>query len=147
VHYRIADETVVAFLRALKALAHQRLAEVEQVTSLYLTRRDEMEPVSLVELRRMLRNGGVTVLDVRPRAEYEAGHIPGALSVPVTELERRLEEIPRDKEVIAYCRGPYCVFSVDAVAQLRAHGFRARRADEGLPEWKAEGWRVAAART
>ena len=142
VHYRLADDTVFAFLRALKVLAHRRLAEVEQVASLYLTRRDALEAVSLVELRRMLREGSVTVLDVRPRGEYEAGHIPGALSIPVAELERRLGEIPKQDEVIAYCRGPYCVFSVEAVGILREHGYRARRADEGLPEWKAEGWPV-----
>jgi rhodanese-related sulfurtransferase/DNA-binding transcriptional ArsR family regulator len=142
VHYRLADDGVLTFLRALKSLAHRRLAEVEQVASLYLTRRDELEPVSLGDLRRMLREGGVTVLDVRPRPEYDAGHIPGALSIPAAELERRLEEVPRDAEVIAYCRGPYCVFSVEAVATLREHGYRARRADEGLPERKAEGWPV-----
>jgi rhodanese-related sulfurtransferase len=146
VHYRLADDTVFGFLRALKALAHRRLAEVEQVTSLYLTRRDEMEPVSLAELRRLIRDGSVTVLDVRPRAEYDAGHIPGALSVPLAELEKRLDEIPRESEVIAYCRGPYCVFSVEAVGVLRRRGYRARRADEGLPEWRAEGWPVAARR-
>jgi rhodanese-related sulfurtransferase/DNA-binding transcriptional ArsR family regulator len=144
VHYRLADESVLHLLRALKALAHARLAEVEQVTSLYLTRRDELEPVSLGELRQLLREGGVTLLDVRPRDEYEAAHIPGALSIPVPEIERRLSEIPKDHEVIAYCRGPYCVFSVEAVAILRGHGYRARRTDEGLPEWHAEGFPVAA---
>ena len=90
----------------------------------------------------MLRDGRVTVLDVRPSAEYRAGHIPEALSIPVAELERRLGEIPREDEVVAYCRGPYRVYSVEAVGILRRHGFRARRAAEGLPEWKAEGWPV-----
>jgi rhodanese-related sulfurtransferase len=142
VHYRLADDSVLTFLTALKALAQRRLAEVEQVASLYLTRRDELEPVSLPELRRMIREDGVTVLDVRPTGEYEAGHIPGAISIPVTELERRLEEIPLEGEVIAYCRGPYCVFAVEAVAVLRRHGYRARRADQGMPEWRAKGWPV-----
>lgn len=143
VHYRLADEGVFHFLRALESLAHSRLAEVEQVASLYLSRRDELEPVSLEELRRLLREGGVTVLDVRPRGEYEAAHIPGALSIPVAELARRLDEVPKDQEIIAYCRGPYCVFSVEAVGVLREHGYRARRTDEGLPEWRAEGLPVA----
>ena len=144
VHYRLADEAVLHLLRALKTLAHTRLAEVEQVTSLYLTRRDELEPVTLRELRELLSKGDVTLLDVRPRAEYDAGHIPGALSIPVAELDRRLDELPRHREVIAYCRGPYCVFSVEAVGTLRARGYRARRADEGLPEWQADGLPVAA---
>lgn len=143
VHYRLADEGVFHFLRALESLAHSRLAEVEHVASLYLSRRDELEPVSLEELRRLLREGGVTVLDVRPRGEYEAAHIPGALSIPVAELARRLDEVPKDQEIIAYCRGPYCVFSVEAVGVLREHGYRARRTDEGLPEWRAEGLPVA----
>jgi rhodanese-related sulfurtransferase len=142
VHYRLADDSVFAFLRSLKGLARRRLAEVEQVANLYLTSRDELEPVKLAHLRRMIREGGVTVVDVRPSAEYQAGHIPGAISIPVAELRRRLGEIPREDEVIAYCRGPYCVYSVEAVGILRRHGFRARRADEGLPEWKAEGWPV-----
>ncbi len=143
VHYRLADDGVFHLLRALKGLAHARLAEVEQVTSLFLTKRDALEPVSLPELRRLLRAGEVTVLDVRPRAEYEAAHIAGALSIPVAELKRRLVEIPKNREVIAYCRGPYCVYSVDAVGILREHGYRARRTDEGLPEWQAEGFPVA----
>ena len=144
VHYRLADDGVFHVLRALKGLAHARLAEVEQVTALYLTRRDELEPISLTELRRLIRAGGVTVLDVRPRSEYEASHIPGALSIPVSELKRRLGEIPKDHEVIAYCRGPYCVFSVEAVGILRKHGYQARRTDEGLPEWRADGFPVTA---
>jgi rhodanese-related sulfurtransferase len=139
VHYRLPDERVFHLLRALKELAHARLAEVEQVTSLFLTKRDALEPVSLPELRRLLRAGEVTVLDVRPRAEYEAAHIAGALSIPVAELKKRLGEVPKGREVIAYCRGRYCVYSVDAVGILREHGYRARRTDEGLPEWKAEG--------
>ena len=144
VHYRLADEGVFHLLRSLKTLAHARLAEVEQVVSLYLTRRDELEPVSLGELQRLMRDGGVTVLDVRPRGEYEAAHIPGALSIPLDELAHRLGEIPKGQEVIAYCRGPYCVFAVEAVGILRAHGYRARRTEEGLPEWQAEGFPVTA---
>lgn len=143
VHYRLAGDDVVDLLRALQSVARNRLAEVEQVTSLYLTRRDQLEPVGRDELRRLVREGLVTVLDTRPRAEYEAGHIPGALCVPVAELERRLSRIPRDQEVIAYCRGPYCVYSLEAVTLLRERGYRARRAEDGLPEWRRAGLPVA----
>ena len=143
VHYRPAGDDVVDLLRGLQSVARNRLAEVERVTSLYLTRRDQLEPVGRDELRRLVHEGLVTVLDARPRAEYEAGHIPGALSVPVAELERRLSEIPRDQEVIAYCRGPYCVYSLEAVTLLRERGYRARRAEDGLPEWRRDGLPVA----
>jgi len=144
VHYRLADDDVFHFLRDLQALARGRLAEVEQVATLYIDGRDELEPVTLAELRRRIRAGDVTVIDVRPEEEYRAGHIPGALSVPVAQLKRRLAEIPKKREVVAYCRGPYCVYSVEAVAVLRKHGYRARRADQGLPDWRASGLPVAA---
>lgn len=139
VFYRLADDDVFHFLRCLQTLGKHRLAEVERVAELYLTSRDEMEPVTVQELRGLMRDQKVTVLDVRPREEYEAGHIPGALSIPVKELGRRLGEIPKRREVIAYCRGPYCVFSVEAVGLLRKQGYRARRTEEGLPDWRAEG--------
>jgi rhodanese-related sulfurtransferase len=143
VRYRLADDDVFHFLRCLQTLGQNRLAEVETVTSLYLTSRDELEPVSLKTLRQLVRDAEVTVLDVRPREEYEAGHIPGALSIPVAELKRRIGELPKSKEVVAYCRGPYCVYSLDAVTLLRKRGYRARRADEGLPDWRAAGWAIA----
>jgi rhodanese-related sulfurtransferase len=139
VHYRLAGPDVFRFLRDLQALGRSRLAEVERVAELYVDGRDELEPVSLKELRRRMREGDVTVIDVRPEEEYRAGHIPGALSVPVAQLKRRLPEIPKGREVVAYCRGPYCVYSVEAVAILRRHGYQARRADEGLPDWRASG--------
>lgn len=137
VYYRLASDEVSRFLRELQGLARGRLAEVEQVARLYIDDRDEMEPVSLDELRRRMRAGDVTVVDVRPEDEFRSGHIPGALSIPVAQLKRRLPEIPKKREVVAYCRGPYCVYSVEAVGILRKHGYRARRADEGLPEWRA----------
>jgi rhodanese-related sulfurtransferase/DNA-binding transcriptional ArsR family regulator len=137
VYYRLASDDVFRFLRELQALARNRLAEVKQVASLYIDGRDAMEPVSLDELRRRMRKGDVTVIDVRPEEEFRSGHIPGALSIPVAQLKRRLSEIPKKREVVAYCRGPYCVYSVEAVGILRQHGYRARRADEGLPEWRA----------
>ena len=139
VHYRLADDEVFSLLRSLEALGHRRLADVEQVVHKYLDGNDELEPVSLKELRQLLRDGAVTIVDVRPADEYHAGHVPGALSLPVPELKRRLREIPRGKEVIAYCRGRYCVYSLEAVTLLRKHGYRARRAHEGLPDWRAAG--------
>src|SRR5919202_5706330 len=144
VYYRLAGEDVFQFVRDLQTLGRNRLAEVERVANLYIDGRDELEPVSLKELRRRMREGDVTVIDVRPEEEYRAGHIPGALSIPVAQLKRRLAEIPKRREAVAYCRGPYCVYSVEAVGILRKHGYRARRAGEGLPEWRASGLPVAA---
>lgn len=144
VHYRLAGENVFRFLRGLQALGRERLAEVEQIAGLYFGGRDELEPVSLGELRRRLRKGDVTVIDVRPEEEYRAGHIPGAFSIPVAQLNRRLAEIPKKREVVAYCRGPYSVYSVEAVEILRKHGYRARRTDQGLPDWRANGLPVVA---
>ena len=105
-----------------------------------------MQPVGFRELRTLLKDGEVTVLDVRPREEYEAGHIPGALSIPVAELRKRLRELPRNREIVAYCRGRYCVYSLEAVQLLRRRGYRARRTREGMPDWKAAGLPVAAGR-
>jgi len=139
IYYRLAGESVFRFFRDLQALGRERLAEVEQVTQDYLGARDEMEPVSLNELSRRLRKGDVTLIDVRPEAEYRSGHIPGALSMPVDQLKRRLREIPKRREVIAYCRGPYCVYSAEAVDLLRKRGYRARRMEDGLPDWRSAG--------
>lgn len=144
VYYRLAGEDVFRFLRDLQAIARGRLAEVERVANLYIDGRDELEPVSLAELRRRVREGDVTVIDVRPEDEYRSGHIPEALSIPVAQLKRRLAEIPKNREVVAYCRGPYCVYSVEAVGILRKHGYRARRAAPGLPDWRAGGLPIAA---
>ena len=143
VYYRLADGDVGRFVRDLQHLGRKRLAEVQQVARQYIDDRDELEPVTQAELRKLVREGDVTVIDVRPGDEYEAGHIPGALSIPVSELQRRLRELPKRREVIAYCRGPYCVFSLEAVTLLRKHGFRARRADDGLPAWRDAGFPVA----
>jgi len=139
VYYRLADDDVSGLLRTLETLAHSRLADVQQVVRSYLDGNDELEPVTFKELRRLVREEDITVVDVRPADEYEAGHIPGALSMPVPELKRRLRELPKSREVIAYCRGRYCVFSLDAVTLLRQHGYRARRAHEGMPDWRAAG--------
>ena len=142
INYRLADDDVTGVLRAFEALGHQRLADVRQVVQLYLDGQDELEPVTLRDLRRLMRDGDVTVVDVRPTEEFKAGHLVGALSIPVRELKRRLREIPKSREVIAYCRGRYCVYSLEAVTLLRKHGYRARRAEEGLPDWKAAGFPV-----
>jgi rhodanese-related sulfurtransferase/DNA-binding transcriptional ArsR family regulator len=144
VYYRLASDDVSRFVRELQALARSRLAEVEQATSLYIDARDAMEPVTLKELRRRLHEGDITLIDVRPRDEYRGGHIPGALSIPVAELKRHLSQIPKRREVVAYCRGPYCVYSVEAVEILRKSGYKARRADQGVAEWRANGLPVAA---
>jgi rhodanese-related sulfurtransferase/DNA-binding transcriptional ArsR family regulator len=139
VHYRLADEDVMRVVRDIQALARARLAEVEQITRLYFDDPLDMEPVDADELLSRLEAGEVTVLDVRPLDEYLAGHVPGAVSVPVEELERRLGEIPRGRPVIAYCRGPYCVYAVEAVNTLRRHGFEAGRMEEGVPDWRLAG--------
>ena len=141
--YRLADSEVAPFLLAFQALGRQRYAEVREVVQSYLERRDALEPVRPQELRRRLAAGDVTLIDVRPADEYAAGHIPGALSLPVTELARRLDEVPKRREIVAYCRGPYCVMAVTAVELLRKRGYRARRFVEGIPAWRARGYSVA----
>jgi ArsR family transcriptional regulator len=143
--YRLADDAVVGLLAALREIAERNVAEVERVVAGYFRERDELEPISRGELLDRMREGLVTVLDVRPSDEYALGHLPGAVSVPLAELERRLAELPRTMEIVAYCRGPYCVLSFEAVAALRARGFRARRLEDGLPEWRAAGLPIVAA--
>lgn len=139
VYYRLAGPEVFAFLRSVRGLAEQRLTEVEDIVHRYLGKRDELEPVSRDELSRRVFAGDVTVLDVRPTAEYHAGHIPGAVSIPIEALGKRLAELPPDKQIVAYCRGPYCVYAYQAIELLRARGRAARRLVDGLPEWKAAG--------
>jgi len=144
VYYRLADDDVFRLLRTLETLGHSRLADIQQVVQSYLDGPDELEPVTFKELQRLMREAEVTVVDVRPAAEYQAGHIPGALSVPVGDLKRRLRELSKRREIIAYCRGRYCVYSLDAVTVLRKHGYRARRAHDGLPDWRAAGLPIEA---
>jgi rhodanese-related sulfurtransferase len=141
-HYRLADEDVFRTWQAVRALAESRLSEVDGVVEAYLADRDALEAVDATELMERLNEGSVVVLDVRPEAEYRGGHIPGALSVPVDALEAALQTLPRDREIVAYCRGPYCVFSDEAVALLRSRGYRARRLRQGLPDWRAAGMPV-----
>lgn len=139
VHYRLADDSVVTLLRGVQAVARRRLHEVDHLARTYLEARDALEPVDAGELRRRLRAGDVTVIDVRPALEYEAGHIPGALSVPLDTLETRLSDLPLSRPVVAYCRGAYCVYAVEAVEQLRQRGYDARRLADGLPDWRLAG--------
>jgi rhodanese-related sulfurtransferase/DNA-binding transcriptional ArsR family regulator len=138
-YYRLADERVFRVWAALRELGEARLAELEGVVREFLQHREQLEPVGAQELKARLSDPHVLILDVRPREEYDAGHIPGALSVPVPDLEGLLSGLPRDRQWIAYCRGPYCVYSDEAVALLRKRGFDARRLDIGLPEWRAAG--------
>ena len=139
VFYAIAGSDVVSLLSALHEVSEHRVAEVELLLRAWLANRDEMEPVPAREVLERAKKGLVVVLDVRPPEEYAAGHLPGAVNIPVQELEKRLRELPKRKEVIAYCRGPYCLMSYDAVALLRRKGLRARRLAAGLPEWRAAG--------
>jgi ArsR family transcriptional regulator len=141
--YRLADDAIVGFLAALRRIAERNLGEVDRVVAGYFRARDAMEPVSRGELVRRLKDGTVTVLDVRPENEFALGHVPGAINIPLKQLERRLAELPRRREIVAYCRGPYCVLSFEAVAELRAKGFKVRRLADGLPEWRAAGLPVA----
>lgn len=139
---RLADPQVGDFFLELRQLAESRLAEVQQVTRQYLEQRGALEPVDNEELGRRIRAGEVTVIDVRPREEYVAGHIPGAISVPLADLPKRLRDLRKRHDIVAYCRGPYCVMSLDAVDLLRRKGFRAQRLEHGVVEWRAQGGRV-----
>jgi rhodanese-related sulfurtransferase/predicted transcriptional regulator len=139
VYYAIAGDDVIALYSALQRVAENRVAEVERLVRTWLAHRDELEPVAPAELIERAKKGLVTVLDVRPSEEYAAGHLPGAINVPVEQLEDRLAKLPKRKEIIAYCRGPYCLMSFDAVAKLRRRGLKARRLKDGFPEWRAAG--------
>ncbi len=139
VTYRLADERVCSLYRELRTLAESRLLEIAAVTREFLDARGGMEPVDRDVLVERIRSGEATLLDVRPPEEFEAGHIPGAVSVPLGELEARLADLPRDREIVAYCRGPYCVLAIQAVEALRAKGFQAIRMEEGVPDWRARG--------
>jgi ArsR family transcriptional regulator len=145
--YRLAGEDeVIALLKALGRVGERNVAEIERVMAAYFRARDDFEPISRAELISRLQDGLVTVLDVRPMAEFRLGHLPHALNIPWSELEGRLAELPPDRDVVAYCRGPYCVLSFEAVATLRAKGYDIKRLEDGFPEWKAAGLPVGTAR-
>jgi rhodanese-related sulfurtransferase/DNA-binding MarR family transcriptional regulator len=140
--YRLADDAetdIVALLGALRHVAEHGIESMDRIVTAYFRARDQLEPVAATELVTRLREGSVVLLDVRPEDEYGLGHLPGALNIPLRQLEQRLAELPRNIEIVAYCRGPYCVLSFEAVAALRAYGFNVRRFEDGFPEWKAAG--------
>lgn len=139
VNYRLTDDTVLSLFASVRSVAERHLAEVDRIVQGYFETRDSMEPVTRETLAARMRDGQVTVIDVRPPDEFMLGHVPGAINVPLADLQARLAEIDPDREIVAYCRGPWCVMSFEAVAALRKHGFQARRLEDGLPEWKAAG--------
>ena len=143
--YRLGDGPILPLLSALRCYAERNRAEVREIVTDYFDKLDQLEPVSREELITRLQDGDVTLLDVRPDDEFALGHLPGALNVPFDELERRLSELPKDQEIVAYCRGPYCVLSFEAVAALRARGYKIRRLEDGFPEWKDAGLEVEVA--
>ncbi|HEY5601623.1 MAG TPA: metalloregulator ArsR/SmtB family transcription factor [Gammaproteobacteria bacterium] len=137
--YRLNGDDVTKLFNALRTVAEHYVADVERLVNSYLTVKDDLEPVPRAELLSRARQGLVTVIDVRPPEEYAAGHLPGAVNIPLESLERVLDDIGTDQEIVAYCRGPHCVLAYEAVAQLRKHGFNARRLEDGFPEWKLAG--------
>ncbi|MHB1096773.1 MAG: ArsR/SmtB family transcription factor [Gemmatimonadaceae bacterium] len=139
VYYRLADDGVVLVLREIQALALRRFSDVEGVMHSVIEASDTLEPIDARELRRRMKSGDITLIDVRPAAEYNAGHIAGAMSVPLQSLQQHLKAIPKHRPVVAYCRGPYCVLTVEAVARLNRHGYEVRRFADGFPGWKADG--------
>ena len=136
VYYRLADATIYQLVQLIRQIAEHQLAEVERIVDTYLTERKVLEPVTLNELMSRLREPGLIVLDVRPALEYTQGHIAGARSIPIDEIQQRLHELPPDQEIVAYCRGAYCVFADEAVQLLLSHGYQARRMQQGYPDWK-----------
>ena len=139
IYYRLASERVADLWSALRSIATEHVAGIEHLVDAYLGDRDALDVIDRAELARRLRRGDITVLDVRPVAEFEAGHIAGATSVPIGELRRHVRALPKDADVVAYCRGPYCVYADDAVRELTKRGFRARRLEDGYPEWRRAG--------
>jgi rhodanese-related sulfurtransferase len=138
-YYRLADESVFRMWQAVRTVGETQLAEIERVVQTFLLDRSQLQPIDAQELLQRLNADQVLLLDVRPAEEYQTAHLPRARSIPVTELEARLADLPLDREIVAYCRGPYCVFADEAVALLRARGYQARRLAEGLSDWRALG--------
>jgi rhodanese-related sulfurtransferase/DNA-binding transcriptional ArsR family regulator len=143
VHYRLADPEVFELSRVIRSVAERRLADLERLVNEHFGRRIDAQPVPMDELLKRVRSKQVVILDTRPASEYFAGHIPGALSIPVDELQRRLKELTKSREYVAYCRGPSCIYADRAVEILRGHGRRARRLAEGFPEWRSAGLPVS----
>ncbi len=139
IYYRLADQNVVRLWQAIRDIGQERLAEIDRIVDQFMAGRDDFQPVDAQTLLNRLHEDDVLLLDVRPKAEYDQGHLPGARSVPIDELESHLEELDPDREIIAYCRGPYCLFADEAVELLRQRGFQARRMADGLPDWRMAG--------
>jgi rhodanese-related sulfurtransferase/biotin operon repressor len=139
VYYSLAGDDVSLLLSSLRGVAEHRAADVEKLVRAWLAHRDELDPVPAREVLSRMKSGLVTVLDVRPAEEFAAGHLPGAINVPIERLESYLAKLPKRKEVVAYCRGPYCLMSFEAVEKLRRRGFKAKRLEDGFPEWRAAG--------
>lgn len=139
VFYQLSGDEVVQLLGCLRGVAEKHLAEVDRLINSYLTIKDELEPLPASELLDRVRDGLVTVLDVRPADEYESGHLPGAINIPLSDLEQHLHELDNGQDIVAYCRGPHCVLAFDAVEKLRQQGLSAKRLDGGFPEWKLAG--------
>jgi len=138
-YYRLSDYSVVELLALVRKIAEENLAEIQVLISKYLSSKDDLEPISRGELLKRAQEGAVTVIDVRPEPEFESGHLPSAINIPLSALKDELKQLPRKIEIVAYCRGPFCVMAFEAVAQLRSKGFKARRLEDGFPEWKLEG--------
>ncbi len=138
-YYRLADEQVFTLWQTMRQVGERRLAEVDRIVQTYLHDRSLLQPISATELIQRLSEGNIMLLDVRPAEEYAAGHLPDAISIPVSDLHVRLSELAKEKEIVAYCRGPYCVFADEALTVLRANGYQARRLEQGVPEWRALG--------
>jgi len=136
--YSLSDPAIPKLLSAMRYVAERQVAEVERIVRENFDNRDGLTPVKREELLKLVKKGEAIVIDVRPESEFAAGHIPGALNVPIAALPKRLKTLSKDQEIVAYCRGPYCLFALDAVTALRKKGYRARRLEEGFPEWKAE---------
>lgn len=139
VYYTLSSERIVDLLTLLRSLAEDNLNEVNRLIQNYLQVKDDLEPLPRSDLLQRAADGLVTIIDVRPSLEYQSGHIPGAINIPLSELDRHLDELPKDQEIVAYCRGPYCVLAFDAVKNLRDLGYQARRLEDGYPEWKQSG--------
>ncbi len=138
-YYRISDYSVVALLALMRKIAEDNIAEIQILIADYLSSKDDLEPISRDELLKRAHKGTVTVLDVRPEQEFESGHLPRAINIQLSELKGELKRLPRKKEIVAYCRGPFCILAFEAIKQLRSKGYKARRLEDGFPEWKYEG--------
>lgn len=145
VYYCMFDDGVLDLLAALTRIGERHVAEVDRIVRSYFNERDSMEPVSRAELLARMKKGTVQVLDVRPEDEFALGHVPGAINIPLDKLKKRLDSLDPNKEIVAYCRGPYCVLAFETVSLLRSKGFKVRRLEDGLPEWRAAGLPVDAA--